>query len=224
MDSLRLSGKLYFMKKTYTLLLLAVAVIGVIGYRTHLAIEGANARFNTEVHVHADFAVYMNGTKLDFTKTEYQSSVGHEKDEHVHLHDGKGNIIHRHEEGVTLPEFFTSIGYQLTKDCFTTDTGTQYCTNASSSLALYVNEKKVDDILAYIPQEEDRVLLTYGASDQNLAAELASVSDEACIQSGTCPERGIATQESCGLTCDVTLAQGKITLKEIVTFVFLNHY
>ncbi len=212
------------MKKSHIIGLLAVATIAFISYRVQLAIEGATMRYNTEVHVHADFAVYINGNKLDFTKTEYQSSVGHEKDEHVHLHDGGGDIIHRHDEGVTLPKFFSSLGYTLTNDCFTTDASEQFCTNASSTLRLFVNEKEVEDIMTYIPQEEDKILLTYGETARDLTPEFASITDDSCIQSGTCPERGIPSVESCGLTCDVTLAKQKITLREIVTYVFLNHY
>jgi len=211
------------MNKKVVIVVIIVALIAVISYRVQLAIEGANERYNTEVHVHADFAVYMNGNKLDFSQTEYQSSVGHEKDEHVHLHDGDGKVVHRHAEGVTFAKFLKSIGYELTNDCFTTDTGERYCTNASSTLGFYVNGITADKI-SYVPQEEDKILLTYGPADTDLKEQLASITDESCIHTGTCPERGVAPVESCGLTCDVTLSNQKITLKEILTYVFLNHF
>lgn len=211
------------MNKKVVIAVTIIALIAIIGYRVQLAIEGVDQRYNTEVHVHADFAVYMNGNKLDFSQTEYQSSVGQEKDEDVHLHDGDGKVVHRHAEGVTFAQFLKSIGYELTSDCFTTDTNEQYCTNASSTLAFYVNGNPADKTI-YIPKEEDRILLTYGSADSDIKSQLASITDESCIHTGSCPERGVATAESCGLTCDVTLSNQKITLKEVVTFVFLNHY
>jgi hypothetical protein len=67
------------MNKKVVIAVFVIVLIAVIGYRVQLAIEGANQRYNTEVHVHADFAVYMNGSKIDFGQTEYQSSVSHEK-------------------------------------------------------------------------------------------------------------------------------------------------
>ncbi len=202
---------------------MVIVLIAIIGFRVQLALEGADERFNTEVHVHADFAVYMNGNQLDFSQTEYQSSVSHEKDENVHLHDGDGKVVHRHAEGVTFAQFLKSIGYELGSDCFTTDIKEQYCTNASSTLAFYVNGNPADKT-TYIPQEEDRILLTYGPADSDIKSQLASITDESCIHTGSCPERGVAPVESCGLTCDVTLSNQKITLKEVVTYVFFNHY
>jgi hypothetical protein len=211
------------MKKIHIIALVAIVLIVVIGYRVQLAIEGANQRYNTEVHVHADFAVYMNGNKLDFSQTEYQSSVGHEKDEHVHLHDGDGKVVHRHAKGVTFAQFLQSVDHTLTDECFTTDTKEQYCTNASSTLAFYVNGTPADKT-TYVPQEEDKILLTYGPEGVDVKDQLASITDESCIHTGTCPERGAAPVESCGITCDVTLSNKKITLKEIVMYVLFNHF
>jgi hypothetical protein len=211
------------MKKIHIIVAFVIALIAVIGYRVQLAVETANQRYDTEVHVHADFAVYMNGDQLDFSQTGYQSSVSHEKDEDVHLHDGDGKVVHRHAEGVTFAQLLKSIGYELGSDCFTTDTKEQYCTNASSTLAFYVNGTPADKT-TYIPQEEDQILLTYGPTGADVKDQLASITDESCIHTGTCPERGVAPLESCGLTCDVTLSNQKITLKEILTFVFLNHF
>ncbi len=211
------------MKKIHIIVAVVIALIAVIGYRVQLAVETANQRYDTEVHVHADFAVYMNGNQLDFSQTEYQSSVSHEKDEDVHLHDGDGKVVHRHAEGVTFAQLLKSIGYELGSDCFTTDAKEQYCTNASNTLAFYVNDTPADKT-TYIPQEEDQILLTYGPTGADVKDQLASITDESCIHTGTCPERGVAPLESCGLTCDVTLSNQKITPKEILTFVFLNHF
>lgn len=203
------------------LIILAVILLAVFGYRFYLASQD---HYDTEVHVHSDFAVYVNNQKLDFSQDKYQSSAGHEKNEHIHVHDKNGNVVHRHAEGVTFAEFLHSLGFMLTNDCFTLDTGEEFCTDASTTVALYVNGKEVKDKTGYINQEKDRILLTVGTAGATIDEELASVTDEACVHSGTCPERGVPPVETCGLTCDVTLSHSHTTLWQKLTYVFFNHY
>lgn len=161
-----------------------------------------------EVHEHVDFAVYTNGKKIDFSKAEYQSDpmdkdvakdgAREEHDPFTHLHDGKSNIIHKHREGVTIGYFFKTIGFDLTKDCFTTPTKESFCTNDTSSLKFFVNGKRSTLYDAYELHDLDRVLITYGPTlDNTVQTQLTSVSDEACIYSEKCPERGKPPTESC---------------------------
>lgn len=212
------------MKNIHLIGLLLIVVIGVLGYRVTLALEEAEHHYSTPVHVHADFAVYVNDQKIDFSQEKYQSSVGDEKSEVVHAHDGNGNVIHRHAERITFAQFLESVGLTLTNECLTVDTGDEYCDSDATSVTLYVNNETVADRVSYIPQEEDSILLTVTPKDADVTAQLASVTDDACIPSGTCPERGTPPVETCGLTCDVTLSQSKVTAKEILIYVFTGHY
>lgn len=159
----------------------------------------------TEVHEHADFLMVLDGQTIDLSLDKYQSGLETGvKHSGIHLHDNQGNILHRHAEGVTIGDLLTSIGFELTSDCITTDTGETYCEDADKALLLYVNGLPQDPIAEYIVADEDQVLLYYG--DQNLAelqSLLGSITDEACIYSGTCPERGTPPPEACGLTCEV---------------------
>ena len=90
------------------------------------------------------------------------------------------------------------------EDCLTIDTET-YCTNETESVALFVNgERWSHSLKDYVPQDLDRVLLYFGTLEEALITTyLETVPDEACIYSGSCPERGIAPPESCGLTCEL---------------------
>ncbi len=158
-----------------------------------------------DVHVHADFKMILNDTEIDLTQEKYQSGLeSGVQHADVHLHDNQGNIIHRHANGITFQTFLESIGFLLTENCITTDTGEQYCMTNQQALLLYVNGTPRDSIADYILDDEDQVLLYYGPQDNpRLQSYLASVSDEACIYSGTCPERGTPPPEACGLTCEV---------------------
>lgn len=160
--------------------------------------------YDDEVHVHADFLIYVNDQKVELTSEKYQSSTKQILHKNVHLHDGDDSVVHRHAEGITFAEFLSSVGFTLTNECLTKDTGEIFCADTEKVLALYVNKEPVSDIASYIPQEEDQVLLYYGTKDnQKLSEYLGAITDESCIFSGTCPERGIAPAESCGLTCEI---------------------
>lgn len=156
------------------------------------------------VHVHSDFAFYIADSKVDLTAQKYQSSQESVKHPTMHFHDGVDNMIHRHAKGITLGEFMTSLGIELSDSCVKLDTGEQYCTNASDSLTLFVNGKEEAKIASYITQEEDRILLYYGDPASPKIHEFQNtVTDESCLYSGNCPERGEPPFESCGLTCEI---------------------
>ncbi len=174
-------------------------------FHTHDAPHEIGYSEGDQVHVHADFVVSVNGERLRFTDAEYQATAQNLPHTDLHLHDGVDNVIHRHADGVTFAEFINSLGLTLTDTCLTTKDGTPYCTDDTSALRLFVNTEPVPVITEYIFNEEDQILLYYGnASNQAIIDELLnSITDEACIYSGTCPERGVAPPESCGLTCEL---------------------
>lgn len=158
-----------------------------------------------EVHVHSDFILYMNDTEYDLSEDKYQSKTGHVLAEHIHLHDNNDEVIHRHDHGVTLGSFFDSLGFSLTDTCVESDEGEVFCSGDGNALMVFVNDERVEAPSGYVNQEEDRILIYYGdSSDSKKITELLlSITDKACIYSGTCPERGVAPAESCGLTCEL---------------------
>lgn len=153
---------------------------------------------DTGYHTHADFKVYLNGKALDFTQTKYQSTEQKHLDEHTHLHDGNGDVMHFHQPTITLGYFFKTLGMQFSKDCFVLDTKEKFCTTPSSSLQLFVNGKKNTMMDQYVPEDLDHILITIGAtSTAEIDLELKSVTNDACISSKKCPERGPTPVESC---------------------------
>ena len=121
-------------------------------------------------HIHANIKVIVNGKPIDFTQSTYQSEEGKELNEFIHFHDGKGDMFHVHKKGMKLSDLFASFGM--------TPVG-----------KLYVNGKENAAFLDYEPQDLDRILITDGV--------MAEVSDDACIYSEKCPERGTPPTEEC---------------------------
>ena len=211
-------------KTTIVAIVISIILLGIFCVRFYQASQ-EHDQYDTEVHVHADFALYVNDKRLDLTAAKYQSTLESEKNDDIHLHDSNDQVVHRHAENITFANFLQSIGFTLTKDCFTMDTGENICSSDASEVSLYVNNKPATDITSYITQEKDRVLLYVGPrNNPNLQKYLDSVTDEACIPSGTCPERGVPPVETCGLTCDLKVTYVDHSIKEILTYVFFNHF
>jgi len=156
-----------------------------------------------DVHFHADLAIIINGELLDLSKDKYMSTTDRPLTDSVHLHDNNPNIIHFHADGITLPTFLNSIGLTLTDDCLTLDTGEVYCSDEENQLVVKSNGAVVSVVAAFFPGDEDQILVFYGANSTDLSSFTDQVTDEACIYSLTCPERGAPPPEGCGLTCEL---------------------
>ncbi len=192
--------------KKIELVACAVGVIvgGLLMYAWQFVATPVTDPYDMPYHVHADFKIYIGNENIDLASDEYMTTVEQELSDHVHLHDNNGDVEHIHLEGVTFTEFLGTLGLTLTNDCLTYK-DTKYCSNEKEKLQLFVNDTRyTDSIESYVPQDEDRVLVYYGnATNEDMRTFLDSVTDDACFYSGTCPERGIAPPESCGLTCEL---------------------
>lgn len=149
-----------------------------------------------KVHEHADFAVYLDGKKFDFTPMKYQSSDTNPLDADAHLHDGNGSVTHKHREGITLGYFFKTIGMKFNSQCFATDDGKEYCNTGDKKLRMFVNGKLNNQFGNYEFTDLDKILITYG-NGTNVDGQNTSLTDDACLYSEKCPERGTPPTENC---------------------------
>ncbi len=151
-----------------------------------------------KVHEHADFKVYLNGKVFDFTQAKYQSSDTNPLDPDAHLHDGNGDVTHKHRKGITLSYFFKSIGMNFDKNCFALDTKEQLCSENDRALKFFVNGEPNDMYGDYEFTDLDKILISYGSDNQiEIQRQLNSVTDDACMYSEKCPERGAPPTENC---------------------------
>ncbi len=151
-----------------------------------------------KVHEHADFSVYLDGKKFDFTPDKYQSSETNPLDADAHLHDGVGSVTHKHRKGITLGYFFESIGMTFNGQCFITDDGTEYCNTTEKKLKMYVDGKTNSQFGTYEFTDLDKILITYGnESEFEIGEQLTTITDDGCLYSEKCPERGKPPTENC---------------------------
>jgi hypothetical protein len=123
---------------------------------------------------------------------------------YLHLHDGNGHVIHRHKPGLTLGEFFTSIGFGLASEkagewCwYTVSPDHPFAACESGPMRLFVNgaEKKMNP-MEYVFEDHDQILLTDSTDDAAVQTQLAALTDDACRYSKTCSWRGEPPTENC---------------------------
>lgn len=158
-------------------------------------------------HTHADFAMYVHGEKIDFSDNAYMSGLStddntHDEEheyhhEHLHLHDGVGHVIHRHKPGLSLSEFFASIGFELTYDCVVMAENGLVCNDEGIEWKMVMNGEPTAWSPDYVFEDLDQILMSYGATDEQLAAQWEEMTDDACLYSRTCPQRGDPPAENC---------------------------
>ncbi|MSR87231.1 hypothetical protein EXS70_03610 [Candidatus Peribacteria bacterium] len=217
--------------------IVVLAVIGAVAYGV-LWMWPITAKNPDPNHVHADFAVWVNGTLLDFSAPEYMSAPpvtgsatsfqiipsafahGDEDEgetipgrEYLHLHDGNGHVIHRHKPGLTLGSFFSSIALSMSPTCLTLDEHQfdaldqnwvrdfartkQLCNDGKFRWTFVVNGQGRPMDPTYVLNDLDRILLSYSASDTAWQDQWATLTDDACRYSKTCPWKGAPPTESC---------------------------
>jgi hypothetical protein len=147
--------------------LIAVTAYALSVYSSHVTHNNPAYGVLGSAHVHAAFAVKINGTKLDFSDNKYQV-----KSRFMHVENGDGNTLHRHSTGVPIAEFFRSIKMNVTDSCFTNDNGTKYCSNGKENLEFYVNGNKTKSIADYVFNDDDRILIVYGDSPIQVKQDL----------------------------------------------------
>ena len=139
------------------IVLLGIMAYAVTVYSGHLERPDQNFGALGSEHVHAAFAVKINGEELDFSQEKYQV-----QSQYIHVENNDGNTLHRHATGVPVGEFFASLGMNVTDSCFTLENKTSYCSDGNSNLEFYVNGNKTNSIANYILKEDNRILIVYG--------------------------------------------------------------
>ena len=170
--------------------------------------EGCEAR--QAVHWHADFALFIDGKQFDFGGDEFISTEEEEKSAYAHIHEPRETVVHVHYSGTTWQDWFQILGFDLSDKmtpagkvgaptCLTMPDGTKHCEGNGKTFKFIVNGVKVDGIATSDITDLDRVLISYGAEslEDVQKNQLPQVTDEACIPSERCPERGSDPEEPC---------------------------
>ena len=165
------NSKSYFAKgrrkrKQYMKIIIP-AIVGIIAITIVLAIlfprNDVSATYGAlgSAHEHAALLVDLNGTKIDFAQQKYMV-----RSNYIHMESYNGTLdgttLHKHAEKVPIGEFVKSLRMDISNGCFITDENKRFCDNENSKLRFYVNGNQTNDIMGYVPNDNDRILVTYG--------------------------------------------------------------
>lgn len=132
-------------------------------------------------HVHAGFSVVLNGQEVDFSERRYQVDTTGSR--YIHMEGGDGTTLHRHATGVPIGEFLHTVGMDIRDGCFVHDNGTQYCEGGDNRLLFFVNGQPRDDIMSYVLNDNDRILITYGnLTEQQIQEQIDNVNERPLVK------------------------------------------
>lgn len=125
-----------------------------------------------ETHYHANFAVFVNGTREEFdsfTFYEEIASCSDGKDNpkaRVHMHDSIPHVVHVHDKAVTWGHFFEVISFGLHRKALITDDGVFVDGAEGKKLTFVLNGEQISDGSTRVIGSEDVLLVDYGDSSE----------------------------------------------------------
>jgi hypothetical protein len=157
-------------------MLLAGMVLGaVLLGAARLALQPAAA---AETHYHANWALFVDGQRLDLAHERYMEDVVRCKadparvdpEDRVHMHNLDPDVVHVHHDGATWGHLLANIGFTVGDDFLYTDTGERYRATPERTLKFILNGREVPSIRNLLIESEDRLLISYGAETAEEAA------------------------------------------------------
>lgn len=184
-------------------ILLVVTVLALFALRPDPPLPVYN-----EIHAHADIVVWVNGSQVDLSLPQFQSTDTVLRHRFLHVHDNDGTVLHIHARNQKLVDFFSSIGMTLTDSCIGIHAGDTHCEDSEHSLSVYTRDdgeehwRSIRRVTRYVPRDLQQIVIRFGRDDDaaDVSAALSAVTDNACYHSGLCPERGVPPGggETCG--------------------------
>ena len=141
---------------------------------------------NKEVHYHANFGVFVNGTRVPFDNfiyyEEVQSCFGGENQrpqDRAHMHDMVQHVVHVHDEAVTWGHFFSNIGITVSDRVLAYDK-VIYLDDEETRVRFYLNGEEIDSINNRVIGNEDALLVSAGKpSEVDLESQYAEITKDA---------------------------------------------
>ncbi len=138
-------------------------------------------------HYHANFALYVNGLKVDLSADKYMEDVAGcsltwkvYPASRVHMHNNDDDSIHIHAAWVSWEHFFNNIAYNIGPDFIYSKESGLIENNTNNSLQFVLNGKKVDFPLYNLINSEDTLLVYYwNKNDENLLEAFGTINQDA---------------------------------------------
>jgi hypothetical protein len=142
------------------------------------------------VHHHANFAVFVDGRRLDLAGDRYMEDVAAcaadpdavRPQDRVHLHNNEPDVVHVHHGGATWSHFFSNLGFSLGDDHLILDDGRRlFDGEENRSFKFFVNGRQVLEFGNRPIRSGDRALVSVGSEspDRVFAEQYPQVASHA---------------------------------------------
>lgn len=120
-------------------------------------------------HYHANFALFVDGERVDLSADEYMEDVAAcAAGEAVlpraraHLHNNDPDVAHVHHDGVTWGHLFTNLGFGLGAEHLAMDDGRILVNDGGRTLKFILNGQPQFEVHNELIRPGDRLLVSYG--------------------------------------------------------------
>lgn len=145
------------------LLGMVIAALAMVGLRLALQ-EDAHS-----VHYHANWAMVVDGERVDLTGARYMVDVFRcsvdptmqVPEDRVHMHEGNQDVVHVHASGVTWGHFLANLGFGVGDDYLEIGDQLQQ-SDSTRTLKFILNGRRVRSIRNLAVGDEDRLLISLG--------------------------------------------------------------
>jgi len=145
----------------------------------------AAAPLNPTTHHHANWAIVVNGTRIDLSGDRFMEEIaactagndGIAPSQRIHMHESLQDVVHVHHAGATWGHLMTNLGLGLGDDWLFLDRGLVEGIDGIASdgrlvsgtnagrLVFVVNGFVVPSLANRVVESEDRVLIAWTAGD-----------------------------------------------------------
>lgn len=130
------------------------------------------------VHYHANWAVFVDGTRLDLTGDRYMEDVtacsggdALQPEQRVHMHEGNHDVVHVHDDGVTWGHLATNLGWAMGADWIELEDGRRLADDGEHRLVFVVNGFVVPSLRDRLIASGDRVLVAWTTDGEDVVRE-----------------------------------------------------
>lgn len=172
--------------------ILSIVLIWLLGFLIYLGwYVHAGSKF-IPPHFHANFAVYVDGERIDFTDEKFSEDIAwcsisgkQEPKDRVHLHERNQETIHIHASWVSWWHFFSNNDIIFSGDNINIsedfkDQSGVFTQTETKKMSFLLNWKSVKNPFNRLINSEDKLLINYGSqSDEEIQELYTTVSSNA---------------------------------------------
>ena len=136
-----------------------------------------NAGSIGSAHAHAAILVKIFNDEFDFSTPAYQI-----KSNWIHFEGRDGTTVHKHATGVTLGYLFETLSLGVDEDCFVFQDRREFCTSDEYDLKFFINGEERSGITDYEIFEDDRILISYGATPEQLESHMLQLENQILVK------------------------------------------